>query len=352
MQTTALAPQNPAAPVRLPAPRGPVSCGLAKKLTAGPGSSPRRFPDTGHADALGGDLQLALQVCYELHYRGFDGVDDDWEWDPELIRFRSTLERRFLARLRDEVAGGADVDGALDAVSPPEADEHSVAGHLRDRGTWQQMREYFAHRSIYHLKEADPLAWAIPRLTGAAKAAFVAVEFDEFGGGDADRMHSKLFEELLSAAGLDTRYLGYLDQVPPETLATVNLVTLLGLHRRRRAALVGHFATAEASTPPAARALVAALDRLQAPAPCSRFYTEHVEADAVHEQLLRTDVVGSLLTDAPELAADVVFGVQATEFLEDRLARHLLHSWTRGFGSLLPLSDALDHAAASPASLD
>ena len=31
------------------------------------------------------DLQLTLAICYELHYRGFDGVDDAWEWDPELL---------------------------------------------------------------------------------------------------------------------------------------------------------------------------------------------------------------------------------------------------------------------------
>src|SRR5690606_11768159 len=50
-------------------------------------------------------------------------------------------------------------------------------------------------------------------------------------------------------------------------------------------------------------------------------------ADAVHEQVLRHDVIGGLLEDEPELAADVVFGVQATGLLEDRLAAHLLDAW-------------------------
>jgi len=31
------------------------------------------------------DLHLALYCCYELHYRGFDGVDPGWEWDPHLL---------------------------------------------------------------------------------------------------------------------------------------------------------------------------------------------------------------------------------------------------------------------------
>jgi len=40
------------------------------------------------ADPYGLDLQLALHVCYELHYRGFAQVDDRWEWDGGLLHLR------------------------------------------------------------------------------------------------------------------------------------------------------------------------------------------------------------------------------------------------------------------------
>jgi hypothetical protein len=33
-----------------------------------------------------------LFCLYELHYGGVDGVDERWEWHPDLIAFRSTLE--------------------------------------------------------------------------------------------------------------------------------------------------------------------------------------------------------------------------------------------------------------------
>ncbi len=45
-----------------------------------------------------------------------------------------------------------------------------------------------------------PRAWVIPRLQGRAKAALVAVEFDEFGGGRGEDMHSRLSADLLDAA--------------------------------------------------------------------------------------------------------------------------------------------------------
>jgi hypothetical protein len=98
------------------------------------------------------------------------------------------------------------------------------------------MREYFVHRSLYHLKESDPHAWAIPRLTGQAKASFVAVEFDEYGAGRGPQMHQQLFADLLTAAGLESTYLGYLEAVPAESLAVVNLMSLFGLHRWLRGA--------------------------------------------------------------------------------------------------------------------
>jgi hypothetical protein len=71
--------------------------------------------------------------------------------------------------------------------------------HLRDTVSWEQMREYLVHRSLYHLKEADPHAFAIPRLIGQAKASFVAVEFDEYGGGRRPLVHQQLTGILLRA---------------------------------------------------------------------------------------------------------------------------------------------------------
>jgi hypothetical protein len=289
------------------------------------------------SDCYGLDLQLALYMCYELHYRGFAGVDPAWEWSPTLLHLRALLEWVFLAGLRRDV-GAIDPDrtaaAEMDALSTEPVDGAGPSYWLRDNGTWEQMREYFVHRSLYHLKEGDPHAWAIPRLTGQAKASFVAVEFDEYGAGSGKRIHQQLFADLLAAAGLDSTYLAYLDRVPAESLAVVNLMSLFGLHRRLRGAAVGHFASTEITSPPGSRRLVEALQRLGAPADCTRFYREHVEADAVHEQVVRIDVVGDLVSKAPYLERDVVFGIRAHAVVEDRLADMMLASWKAGHSSL------------------
>jgi hypothetical protein len=285
-------------------------------------------------DPYGEDLALALYVCYELHYRSFSGVDPKWEWEPQLLGLRAAMEDVFLTALRADAAAGDDVTAALDALLVEQVPGNGISHYLRDHAQWWQMREYIVHRSVYHLKEADPHAWVIPRLQGQAKASLVAVEFDEFGGGREERMHAQMFADLMAAVGLSPDYLHYLDDVPAPAIALVNLMSMFGLHRRLRGALVGHFTAAEITTSPSAQRITQALERLGAGPTCTLFFTEHIEADAVHEQVLRRDVIGSLLDREPEVAGDVVFGIAATELLETRLADHLLKAWRAGATSL------------------
>jgi hypothetical protein len=322
----------------LPQAVGPLSATVLDILRSRPAlhGRPMEVPLC-EADPYGLDLQLTLYVCYELHYRGFDGVNPRWEWNPALLHLRGRLEEMFLSAVRDEVGGiGPDETAAntMGALSVEPVDGAGPSHHLRDEGTWAQMREYFVHRSLYHLKEGDPHAFAIPRLIGQAKASFVAVEFDEYGGGRGAHLHQQLFADLMDAAGLDSSYLGYLNDVPAGALASVNLMSLFGLHRELRGAAIGHFASTEITSSPGSRRLVDALERMGAPDPCIRFYREHIEADAVHEQVVRTDVVGDLVRREPQLDRDVVFGIRARDVVEDRLAEHVMGCWAAGHSSL------------------
>jgi hypothetical protein len=327
----------------LPAAHGPLSMAVRRALTGL--SSPDHLARVGasvrDSDPYGLDLHLALHMCYELHYRGFAGVDQTWEWNPALLQLRAELERAFLAGVRRDV-GAIEADrtsaGEMDALAIEPIDGSGPSYYLRDTGTWEQMREYFVHRSLYHLKEGDPHAWVIPRLTGGAKAAFVAIEFDEYGAGVGSRLHQQLYADLLAAADLDPSYLGYLNVVPAESLAVVNLMSLFGLHRRLRGAAVGHFAATEITSPPGSRRMVEALQRMQAPSACVGFYSEHVEADAVHEQVVRRDVVGDLVACEPMLDRDVIFGIRANAVVEKRLADNIMTSWRLGQTSLRPLA--------------
>lgn len=329
---------------QLPRPRGGLSDTVVSSLRTGKGRPAGHLPsleDVSRGDPYGADLQLALYVLYELHYQGFEGVDDDHEWDPALLSVRRCLEQVFIQALRADVPvlGMQEAMAGL-LVEPAADDGTSVSHYLEREGRLWQLREYAALRSLYQLKEADPHAWVLPRLRGRAKAGMAAIEFDEFGAGRAEDIHARLFADLMSDLGLETAYGYYVDLAPAEALATVNLMSLLGLHRSLRGALIGHFATVEVTSSPGARRLAEAMRRTGAGPAAERFYDEHVVADAVHDQVVRREVVDGLLQDEPDLEPDVAFGVGATGFLEGRLSGHVLAAWREGRSALaapLPL---------------
>ena len=315
----------------LPEPRGDVTELLLDALLRPAGALPPAPAPTGEED-----LQLALYLCYELHYRGLPGVDDRWEWEPSLLGLRAGLEARFEAALRRDVPvpeGGDAMDLALREIEAAD-DAPSLSRHLERHGTLDQFLEFVVHRSAYQLKEADPHSWALPRLSGGPKAAMVEIQADEYGGGDPRRIHARLFADAMDALGLDSRYGAYVDRIPAVTLATVNLMSMFGLHRRLRGAIVGHLALFEMTSPVPNRRYANGLRRLGVPE-ATGFFDEHVVADAVHENVAAVDLAGGLAAQDPRLGPDILWGAAALVELEGRFARHLLDSWAAGESSLI-----------------
>lgn len=323
--------------MHLPSERGPLTEGLFVALTGPPGDLPK--PAVVEEPLFSDDLQLALYVCYELHYRGFDEVSDEWEWHPPLIASRNTLEDAFAreldGKLGSDGSSPSEVVGRLKEISR-RSQGPSLSRILESEATLEQFREFVIHRSIYHLREADPHTWVIPRLAGGPKAALVEVQSDEYGGGDQARMHSTLFADLMTHLGLDPSYGAYLERVPAITLATNNLMSMFALPRKRRGAAMGHLALLEMdSSIPNAR-YSAGLARLGLPREARRFFDEHVEADSVHEAIAAHDLAGALAAQEPELAADIVFGAEALSFVDGYFGAHLLSAWQEGRSSLRP----------------
>jgi hypothetical protein len=328
-----------------PAPRGPLSAFVLAAVSSAPGAlSPADLPPIDVADPLADDdLQLALYCCYELHYRGIDGVDERWEWDPGLLAVRARLEDAFERALQDALAGWtpppatADtMDIALRAIADAD-DFPSLSRHLETQGTAAQFREFLMHRSAYQLKEADPHSWAIGRLSGPPKAALVEVQADEYGGGDPERVHAVLFARAMKALGLDDTYGAYLDKLPGVTLATVNLMSYFGLHRRHRGRVVGHLALFEMTSSIPNRRYATGLRRLGQgeDRDATEFFDEHVTADAVHENIAAVDLAGGLVRAEPPLVDDILFGARALVELEGRWATALLEAWQADRTALL-----------------
>jgi heme oxygenase-like protein len=339
----------------LPRARGPISELLLEELPRGIHDLPRVAPEHADDPLADEDLQLSLYLCYELHYRGLPGVDERWEWEPSLLHIRATLERQFEEALLAAVplagptAGADEIDLALRAIAAQEGP--ALSSYVQREATLDQIREFVVHRSAYQLKEADPHSWALPRLVGAPKAALLEIQADEYGGGRAEWIHAELFARAMRALGLDSTYGAYLDLIPATTLVTVNQMSFFGLHRRWRGAIVGHLALFEMTSSIPNRRYADGLRRLGMRGDATLFFDEHVEADAVHENVAAVDLAGGLVRQDPALSASVLWGARTLSYLAERWASGLLNCWSEGGTSLLgelqaeplELSQAVDH---------
>ena len=318
--------------MRLPSPRGPLSTRVIAMLAEGRPAVTELVEDA--CAATDPDAQLTLWTLYELAYRGFDGVPDELEWDPDLLRLRGRLESTFEAEVRRATRGL--MDSVRDVPDPAEqvlamvdrADSVSLSTFLRREASCDQVLEYLRERSIQQLKESDPQSFVLPRLTGAAKVALAEIQYDEYGGGDPDRLHQHLYAEALRAAGLDPAYGAYIDDVSAVSLASANLMSLLCLNRRLRGAALGHFAAFEASSSVPSRRVSAAVERVGLGPVVAAYFDEHVEADSVHEQVAARDMCGVWVAEHPDRRDDVLFGAAAALHLDALSAQDLMSRWT------------------------
>jgi Iron-containing redox enzyme len=327
---------------RLPRPRGPLSEMLGGCLTKPVGPTKRWvMPDE---DPLAGeDTQLSLHMLYGLHYDGFQGVDDAWEWEPSTLELRSMLEATVVSALTDEASQRGAAPGRIGTpadVLPrvlqllADSDGPSLSQFMADEGSVDQLREFVIHRSIYQRKEADPHTWAIPRLRGRAKSAMVTLQADEYGGGTPGQSHADLFADTMLALDLDPAPGAHIDQVPGTTLATDNLVSMFGLHRRWRGALVGHLAAFEMTSVAPMGRYASAVRRLLHDEAAARFYDVHVLADVRHAVIAADDLIEGLIESDVDAAMDVPFGVAALLHVESRFSAQMLQAWNQGRSSL------------------
>jgi hypothetical protein len=340
--------------MHVPLPRGPISEAVLPSLLDGAVPSAdqvRRLV----ADRLGPhdgaaleptpgaeDLHLTLWSLYELHYRGFDDARPDLEWDPAVLAVRAELERPFEAALRHRARGP--VTDALgvsdDVVDQIEHLTTTVAGsdltrYLQREASRDQFLEVMRHRSVYTLKESDPTSWVLPRVDGRTKAALAELQYDEYGGGRPDRLHAALFARGLEALGLDATYGAHVDVTPGPVLAVNNAMSLFGLHRRLRGAALGHLAAFESTSTLPCRKIASGIRRLDLPDEIWEYFDEHVEADAVHEQVALRDICGSFVETHPDEAEDLLLGVVACLQLEEIAGTATLDGWRAASGDRL-----------------
>jgi hypothetical protein len=273
------------------------------------------------------DLQLALDLCYELHYQSFRGVDPEWEWDPQLLEIRFQLETVLVGALSAKASlppdpSGTTVTEQLDATVVPESIDRLNRFVALDCDL-PQLRELLIHRSSERLRRSDAFFWSIPRLQGDARDALVEIAQNE------EPLRAQLIAGMRSL-GLDSRAGAYRDLLPATTLAVLNLSSLFGLRRQGRGAMAGQLAMQQTVGARDDRACARAVARLGPDANGSSFW---VDSPGMATEVRR--LVSHLATDEPALAESILFGARAFLLTQAACADWILERWQLNQSSLI-----------------
>lgn len=316
--------------MKLPHARGPVSASVTDALRG-------RGPDVigaphDSATLTGEDVQLALWCAYEVGYRGFEDAASDAERCAAVLQWRHRVEDVLEDHLRDLTrpaieaarAQGNDTTSRLAALVA-EGPSSPLVRHLQRNAGRDDLLAFLVERSVYHLKESDPHATALARIDGRSKVALAELLYDEYGAGRPERLHARMYADAMRAAGLDASYGAYLDTVGAATLLSNNVMSLFARQRRLVGALVGHLAAFEATSTDPCRRIAAGIERVGLPAATAAYFHEHVEADAVHEQIVFGDICAAAVCDDWRLEPDILLGA-ATCLLVDVAASDALYA--------------------------
>ena len=312
----------------LPPATGPWSHHVSAVLQRRALGRPKTLP----YDRFDDDAQYAWFLLNCVSYQGWEGVDEDVEWDPQVLALRRRFERWFLDEMRRRCTDGP--------VEPREAVRHAlapggtpgIASFLEHHGTALHVRESLLLRLPYQHQEADPHTWVVPRLRGDVKRALCDIQAGEYGVGH-DRTHGELFLTALAGAGGPTTSEVY-PLLPGAAFATFNFLTAVGLNRSLRGAAVGQLALFEMDSVDPNQKMVHACERLGLPDDVADFFRVHVLADAEHEVIAARAFLDDYPREEPDQVDNLLFGIRVQSSIDGILGGHAVGAWTEGRSAL------------------
>ena len=221
---------------------------------------------------------------------------EDWEWHPSLLGLRSGSERRHFAALRDagRAAGrrpGCRSTGLAELVAAD--DGPSLSSHGQAARDLDQFREFVAHRSVYHLRRRTRTAGRSPGSAVRRRPRWWRSRPTSTATAAPDRMHAELFAGAPSTGWAWTpTYGAHVDEAPGGDVGDHQPDVAVRAAPTLAWRALGHLAAFEMTSSLPNRRYGNGLRRLGFDELATRFYDEHVEADAVHEQIAAHDMCG------------------------------------------------------------
>ena len=247
------------------------------------------------------DALLAMLAVHDLHTAPIDQLGEKvrWQHHPAVAALKCRLEERFVERLKsyDDAEGWSLPDDAVAAMRVIAKKDlvPAVYDWVADEADPEALVEYLSLEGGPDGGFDDLVAACQIGLDGEAKLELARNYWDEMGNGTLDAVHTELHRDLTRALGLRAIPRS---ELPMEALERGALGSLLATNRWFQPEMVGALGLLELQAGPRCRKVVAALERVGAPAGAFPFYAEHATVDPRHGKDWLDNAIASLAGDA------------------------------------------------------
>jgi hypothetical protein len=251
------------------------------------------------------DRFLTLLRIYDLRL-GRVAEQSRYAEHPAVAALKWRLEADWLAELTtfdDPLVGGDVVDG-MRALA---ARDRLPAAYewLARSASWPEVVRFLALEGGPDGGFDDLVAACQVGLTGEPKLELARNYWDELGNGVADAVHTALHDDLVAAIGMPRVPV---TEQPVAALERAALGGLLATNHWLQPEMLGALGLVELQAGPRCRKVLAAFDRLGAPADAYPFYVEHAEVDPRHGKDWLDNAIVPVVAERPEWAARILRG--------------------------------------------
>jgi len=193
---------------------------------------------------------------------------------------------------------------AEDLNPEPSENDLYVLNEMGEAG-YRRLLEIF---SVSGLVEASQLSRVLGGVGNEVQSMLTRIFLEEYGGGHLSRKHSSFFTSMLEVLNMNTQPEAYLDVLPWEVLANINLSFTVCEHKRNFLRYVSGLLYFETSAPAGFGNFKRAGERLGLSCDALGYWDIHIKEDERHGQWMLADVALPLIEKYESLAWQMVLG--------------------------------------------
>lgn len=231
-----------------------------------------------------------------------------WAGHPAVTGLQWRLESAWLAELA-QLAPPADLpaDDLAAAIRTIAARDRLPAPYrwLAETASWPQLRHFLALEGGPDAGFDDLVASCQIGLSGRPKLELASNYWDELGNGEPSQVHTLLHAQLVAALDLPSLPV---DELPVAALERTAFCGLLAANHWLQPEMLGALGLIELQAGPRCRLVLAAFDRLRAPAAAYPFYRVHAEVDPRHGRGWVDNALLPICQERPQWAPRILQG--------------------------------------------